>query len=102
MLVLPGRPFGARECKLELEVSISASALNFCLAHLDRTTAAGKDGPSPQPSPHRMGRGRTDARSSSLRSKSHDDVEPGGQFIQARAVDRREVYRDRGARLGVL
>src|SRR6266699_5002066 len=28
-------------------------------AHLDRTTAAGKDGPSPQPSPHRMGRGRT-------------------------------------------
>src|SRR6266568_4156294 len=27
--------------------------------HLDGTTATGKDGPSPQPSPHRMGRGRT-------------------------------------------
>ncbi len=28
-------------------------------AHLDSTTAAGNDDPSPRPSPHRMGRGRT-------------------------------------------
>src|SRR5437773_1266788 len=58
MLVLPARPFGARECKLELEVSISASALRVSLAHPDGTTAAGEDGPSPQPSHRRMGRGR--------------------------------------------